>query len=118
VERWRARFDLEVHITVDRATDGWRGNVGVVTTLIRKVPFDPDQTAVLVVGPEVMMRYTITEIHSRGVPFESIYLSLERNMKCGIALCGHCQLGGEFVCKDGPVFAFDRVQKLFSQREL
>jgi NAD(P)H-flavin reductase len=118
LERWRARFDLEVHITVDRGMEGWHGNVGVVTTLIKKAPFDPDNTVAFVVGPEVMMRYAILELHKRGVESSSIYLSMERNMKCAIGLCGHCQLGNVFVCKDGPVFRYDKMQELFSLREI
>lgn len=118
LERWRARFDLEVHITVDRASEGWRGNVGVVTTLIKKAPFDPDNTTALVVGPEVMMRYTIMELAKRGVKKSDMYVSMERNMKCGIGLCGHCQLGSVFICKDGPVFRYDAIETLFLQREI
>jgi NAD(P)H-flavin reductase len=118
LERWRARFDLEVHITVDRGMEGWHGNVGVVTTLIKKAPFDPDNTVAFVVGPEVMMRYAILELHKRGVELSSIYLSMERNMKCAIGLCGHCQLGNVFVCKDGPVFRYDKMKELFSLREI
>jgi NAD(P)H-flavin reductase len=110
LERWRARFDLEVYATVDRAMSGWHGNVGVVTTLISRAPFDPMSTVAMVCGPEVMMRYTIQELQKRGLPESSIYLSMERNMKCGIGFCGHCQFGGKFVCKDGPVFRYDSVK--------
>jgi NAD(P)H-flavin reductase len=117
LERWRSRFDLDVYITVDRAMEGWRGNVGVVTTLIRKSPFDPDNTMAMVCGPEVMMRYTILELNKRGVQMPNIYVSMERNMKCAIGLCGHCQLGNVFICKDGPVFRYDTIEKLFSLRE-
>jgi NAD(P)H-flavin reductase len=98
--------------------EGWHGNVGVVTALIKKAPFDPDNTVAFVVGPEVMMRYAILELHKRGVELSSIYLSMERNMKCAIGLCGHCQLGNVFVCKDGPVFRYDKMQELFSLREI
>jgi NAD(P)H-flavin reductase len=98
--------------------EGWHGNVGVVTTLIKKAPFDPDNTVTFVVGPEVMMRYAILELHKRGVELSSIYLSMERNMKCAIGLCGHCQLGNVFVCKDGPVFRYDKIKELFSLREI
>ena len=118
LERWRSRFDLEVRITVDRATNGWHGHVGVVTTLIKKATFDPDNTVAFVVGPEVMMRYTIQELTTRGVGKSNLYVSMERNMKCAIGLCGHCQLGGIFVCKDGPVFRYDKLEPLFSLREI
>jgi NAD(P)H-flavin reductase len=118
LEAWRARLDVEVYVTVDRATEGWRGNVGVVTKLIPKVPFDRSRTVAMVCGPEVMMRFTALELDRRGVDTDHIYLSLERNMKCGIGLCGHCQCGAAFICKDGPVFRYDQVQGLLSQREI
>ena len=118
LERWRSRFDLEVYITVDRAMEGWRGNVGVVTTLIRKSPFDPDNTVAMVCGPEVMMRYTVMELNKRGVQLPNVYVSMERNMKCAVGLCGHCQLGNVFICKDGPVFRYDMIERLFLQREM
>ena len=72
----------------------------------------------MVCGPEVMIRYTVMELERRGVAQESIHVSLERNMKCGIGFCGHCQHGPNFVCKDGPVFPFSRVRDLMSQREV
>jgi NAD(P)H-flavin reductase len=118
LESWRARFDVDVYVTVDRALRPWRGNVGVVTGLIHKAPFDPLNASALVCGPEVMMRYTILELEKRGVPQESIYLSMERNMKCGIGLCGHCQYGPAFVCKDGPVFSYPSVKHLLTKWEV
>jgi NAD(P)H-flavin reductase len=118
LEKWRARLDLEVYVTVDRATGSWRGNVGVVTTLIPKAPFDPRNAVAMICGPEIMMRFTVLELQKRGVAAENIFLSLERNMKCGIGLCGHCQYGPHFICKDGPVFRYDRIKELFAKREI
>jgi NAD(P)H-flavin reductase len=118
LQRWRAQFDMEVYITVDRAIGGWRGNVGVVTSLIPRAPFDARSAIALVCGPEIMMRFTVLELERRGVPPHQIYISMERNMKCGIGICGHCQFGPSFVCKDGPVFRYDRVQHLFEKREI
>jgi NAD(P)H-flavin reductase len=118
LEQWRARFDLEVYVTVDRATGAWRGNVGVVTTLIPKAPFDPRHTVAMVCGPEVMMRFTIMELQKRGVATENIFLSMERNMKCAVGFCGHCQFGPTFVCKDGPVFSYTRVKDLLAKWEI
>ncbi len=118
LEQWRARFDLEVHVTVDRGTGNWRGNVGVVTALIPKAPFDPENAIALVCGPEIMMRFTVLELLKRGLPEEKIYLSMERNMKCGIGLCGHCQFGPHFTCKDGPVFPYNRIKDLLEKREI
>ena len=116
--RWRAALDLDVLVTVDRADDTWRGDVGVVTRLLRRAPFDPENVAALVCGPEIMMRFAAQELASREVSPERIWLSIERNMKCGIGLCGHCQFGPEFVCRDGPVFRFDRVAPLLTVREV
>jgi len=118
LEQWRSRFDLEVYITVDRAMSGWRGSVGVVTMLIPKAPFDPSTATALVCGPEIMMRYAVTELQKRGVKTEDIYVSLERNMKCGIGLCGHCQYGPVFICRDGAVFSYSDIKHLFPRREL
>jgi NAD(P)H-flavin reductase len=118
IEQWRKRCDLAVDVTVDRATGQWRGNVGVVTTLIPKATFDPANTIAMVCGPEIMMRFTIAELQRRGIPDESIYFSMERNMKCGFGFCGHCQFGPFFVCKDGPVFRYDRVKPFFGKGEI
>jgi NAD(P)H-flavin reductase len=118
LEAWRARFDLDVYVTVDRAMGGWRGNVGVVTTLIHRAPFDPLNSVALVCGPEVMMRFTVQGLNKRGIDFDSIYVSTERNMKCAIGFCGHCQYGPTFICKDGPVFRFDRIKPWFEGREI
>jgi NAD(P)H-flavin reductase len=118
LNQWRGRFDLDVEVTVDTATRDWRGNVGVVTTLIPRAPFDPEEVVALVCGPEVMMRFTLSGLQDRGVPPESIYISMERNMKCAVGFCGHCQYGPTFICKDGPVFRYDRVASLLKVREV
>ena len=118
LEQWRARFDLHVHVTVDRALRPWRGNVGVVTGLIPKAPFDPPSAVAMICGPEVMMRFTALELQKRGVPSENVFLSMERNMKCGIGLCGHCQFGPTFVCKDGPVYPYSRIKDLLATWEI
>ena len=118
LEKWRSRFDLEVHLTVDHATGVWRGNVGVVTSLVRRSPFDPKNCIAMVCGPEIMMRFSVMELQKRGVADDHIYISMERNMKCGIGLCGHCQLGPTFVCKDGPVYRLDKIRSIFTKREM
>ena len=118
LEHWRGKFDLEIQVTVDRSASTWRGNVGVVTTMIPRAPFDPSNTAAFICGPEVMMRFTAMELHKRGVATERTYLSIERNMKCGIGLCGHCQYGPVFTCKDGPVFSINRVAALLGRAEV
>ena len=118
LEQWRARFDLDVSITVDQALSGWRGSVGVVSTLIPKIRCDAAKTVAFVCGPEIMMRFTALELHKRAIPIERIFVSMERNMKCGIGLCGHCQYGPAFVCKDGPVFPYSRLHSCLSRREV
>ncbi|HVP38787.1 MAG TPA: FAD/NAD(P)-binding protein [Candidatus Saccharimonadales bacterium] len=115
--RWRARRDLEVHVTVDQAAAGWTGDVGVVTMLLHRLRLDPQRLVALVVGPEVMMRFTLLELERRAVPLRRVYLSMERNMKCGVGLCGHCQLGPHFICKDGPVYRADQIRSLAAVRE-
>jgi NAD(P)H-flavin reductase len=118
MEQWRSRFDVDVFTTVDRAMSGWKGNVGVVTTLIARAPVDPQNSIAMVCGPEVMMRFTVMELQKRGLGTDRIYVSMERNMKCGLGLCGHCQYGPSFVCKDGPVYPFDRIKDHFATREI
>jgi NAD(P)H-flavin reductase len=118
IEQWRRQLDLEVEGTVDHAGSDWRGNVGVVTTLIARAAFDPARTLALVCGPEVMMRFAAIELEKRGVPPEAIYISMERNMKCAIGHCGHCQFGGDFVCKDGPVDTWARLGRRVAMREI
>jgi NAD(P)H-flavin reductase len=108
---WRSRFDLEIEVTVDRADSGWLGDVGVVTSLLPRIPFQPENTVAVVCGPEIMMRVTADEMIMRGVSPESIYLSMERNMKCAVGFCGHCQFGPEFICRDGPVFVYERIRE-------
>jgi len=118
LERWRGKFDLEVQVTVDRGASGWRGNVGVVTPLVARAPFNPSNTVALVCGPEIMMRFAAMELQKRGVLPERTYLSMERNMKCALGYCGHCQYGPTFVCRDGPVFRLDRIASIFGKGEI
>ncbi len=108
---WSAR-GMIVHTTVDRSGTGWMGNVGVVTLLLERLrTFDPRNTLLLCCGPEVMMKFTAMAALDRGLTPSQIWVSTERNMQCAIGLCGHCQLGPEFICKDGPVFRYDRIVK-------
>jgi len=118
LEQWRARLDVALEVTVDRSEATWRGHVGVVPSLISRVDFDVANAFAMVCGPEVMMRFTANALGDAGVPLERIYLSMERNMKCAIGLCGHCQFGPSFVCKDGPVMRMDRIGGLLSMREI
>jgi anaerobic sulfite reductase subunit B len=118
IERWR-EAGAEVEVTVDVADPSWSGNVGVVTTLLSGRRFDPFRTTALVCGPEVMMRFTARALLDKGIRPSSIRLSLERNMQCGIGLCGHCQLGPLLLCRDGPVVVYDGpLPRLMSEHEL
>lgn len=118
LEQWRSRFDFDVFVTVDRGIGGWRGSVGVVTTLIPRAPFDPSAAVAFLCGPEVMMRFTVRDLQKLGISMDRTYLSLERNMKCAVGFCGHCQFGPAFICKDGPVFRYDSISELFGKREV
>lgn len=118
LQAWRSRLDVGVEITVDHADRAWRGHVGVVTRLLQKADFDPPNTTAYVCGPEIMMRFMANGLADAGVPAGEIYLSMERNMKCAIGLCGHCQLGPVFICRDGPVFDWTRLKPLMAVKEL
>ncbi len=102
---WRARGDVTVQVTVDRAGPGWTGPVGVVTQLFDRAPIDPIRTIAFLCGPERMMQAASRVLAGLGVLPDRIFVSLERHMECGVGLCGHCQMGRFFVCKDGPVFS-------------
>lgn len=118
LEEWRSRFDFHVFVTVDRALGRWKGHVGVVTSLLPKASFDPMNTMAMICGPEVMMRFSARDFLNLGVDPAHLYLSMERNMKCGIGLCGHCQFGPYFVCREGPVFHYPKVRQLLGIREI
>jgi NAD(P)H-flavin reductase len=118
LEHWRGRLDTQVEVTVDRAPAGWRGRVGVVPNLVARAELDPGDAIALVCGPEVMMRFTAAALIDRGLGRDQIFVSLERNMRCAIGLCGHCQLQHLFICKDGPVFPLEAVDPLLHVREL
>jgi NAD(P)H-flavin reductase len=115
-ELWRDS-GIEVETTVDRADADWPGRVGVVPMLFYHFRIDPRNTAVLTCGPEIMIRFVIFEALARRIAPDNIFVSLERNMKCGQGSCGHCQIGPYFICKDGPVFSFDRLQPFLNVEE-
>ncbi len=117
LDEWRRRDDLEVLVTVDAAPSGWTGNVGVVTGLIDRAGFDPARTTAVVCGPEIMMRFCAAALLARGVPSNRIQVSLERNMQCAVASCGHCQIGPVFVCREGPVFDWGTAAQLLEVRD-
>jgi NAD(P)H-flavin reductase len=118
LQEWRARSDVRFQTTVDAAGRDWYGDVGLVTARVPDTRFDPANTVAFLCGPEIMMKFTAQALEARGVPDSAIYVSLERNMKCAIGLCGHCQLGPEFVCRNGPVFLYHDVRRFLTVREL
>lgn len=117
-EGWARQPDTRVLLTTDEPDRTWRDRSGVVTELFDEIEFDPDRTILLMCGPEVMMRYASANLRARGLPAQRIFVSLERNMKCAVGLCGHCQLGPEFVCKDGPIFRLSKIDRFFATRGL
>jgi NAD(P)H-flavin reductase len=115
---WGRLSDLQVLTTVDYGGTRWRGHVGVVTTLFRFLRLHPAQTVAFTCGPEIMMRYVVRELLARGLADSDIHLSMERNMKCAVGSCGHCQLGPYFVCKDGPIFTYQQMRPWLDKHEL
>ena len=115
---WARNRDTQVLVTVDYGGLGWRGHVGVVTTLFKYARLQPASSVAMVCGPEIMMRFVTRELETQGLSRDSIYLSMERNMKCAVGFCGHCQYGPHFICKDGPVFRYEQIRKLLEKYEL
>ena len=115
---WARQPDTQVLSTVDYGGVSWRGRVGVVTSLFKFARMQPARTTAMVCGPEIMMRFVARELLAKGMTADNLYLSIERNMKCAVGFCGHCQWDGLFVCKDGPVFPFSRIAALLDRYEL
>jgi len=117
LEAWEGS-GASVSVTVDVATSGWSGHVGLVTSLLDQTAFDPASSTALICGPEIMMRFTAQALINRGLDPARIRVSLERNMQCGLGWCGHCQLGPFLLCRDGPVVQYAGVvAQLFNERE-
>ncbi|HTR25613.1 MAG TPA: FAD/NAD(P)-binding protein [Terriglobales bacterium] len=115
---WARQRDTQVLVTVDYGGLSWRHHVGVVTTLFKFARLRPAHSLAMVCGPEVMMRFVARDLESHGLGRDQIYLSMERNMKCGVGFCGHCQYGPHFICKEGPVFSYQRIAPLMEKYEL
>jgi NAD(P)H-flavin reductase len=118
LERWADECAMDVEITVDYGPPTWNGRVGPVTKLLSRAGFDPPRTTALLCGPEIMMTLSVNALLGRGVPADRLRLSMERNMKCGVGLCGHCQLREFFICVDGPVLDYERLAPLLDVWEL
>ena len=115
---WSRVRDTQVLITVDYGGLSWRGHVGVVTTLFKYARIHPERSVAMICGPEIMMRFVARDLDTYGLKRDQIYVSMERNMKCGVGLCGHCQYGPYFICKDGPVFTYETMQPMLEKYEL
>ena len=112
IKMWEELKDVEFHMTVDRPDEYWKGNVGVITTLIPPIDLDINNTIATIVGPPIMYKFVIMSLKGKRLPDENIYLSLERRMKCGVGKCGHCQINSTYVCQDGPVFHYTHAKQL------
>ena len=115
---WSARDDMDVRLIVDAADQSWHGQVGVVPALVDRAELDGERAFAVVCGPEVMMRYAVEALLGAGLQPENVHLSMERNMRCAVGRCGHCQWGPSFVCRDGPVYAWSEAEPWFAIREL
>ena len=118
LESWEREGQIDVLVTVDNATGDWAGPVGVVTHLLRRVRVNAGRTVVMVCGPKILNRVAAWQFLQLHVPRERVFVSLERNMNCGFGKCGHCQYGGKFVCREGPVFAFSDIAHIFGKEEI
>ncbi len=108
---WQQIDGVDIKLTVDKGNGDWDGNVGVVTTILKPDDVDIKNAVAVVCGPPIMMKFATVKLLEYGFAPESIYLSMEKNMSCGVGKCGHCMLGKYYVCKDGPVFTYDQIMK-------
>ena len=112
VGSWQKRADIKFNCTVDRADPEWKGNIGLITSLIPGVTLTPKQTYAVVVGPPIMYKFVIVELLKKNIPEHQIVVSLERKMKCGLGKCGHCQIRNVYVCQRGPVFTYEQLKEM------
>jgi NAD(P)H-flavin reductase len=110
-KEWPKVKDVKVHLTIDKAQDGWNGNVGFVPTFVKELKFTNDRTA-LVCGPPIMIKYVLQSLGELGFDKKKVYTTMEMRMKCGFGKCGRCNIGSKYVCKDGPVFRCDELDDL------
>jgi len=112
LEEWQSRDDLEAHITVDKGSESWIGHEGFVPTILGDVAPSAQDAIVVVCGPPAMIKFTLPVIERLGFAPADTILSLEMRMKCGIGKCGRCNIGSQYVCKDGPVFTLEQLSGL------
>ena len=115
---WARQPETQVLVTVDYGGLSWRGHVGVVTTLLKYARLQPAGSMAFACGPEIMMRFVARDLETHGLARQNIYVSMERNMKCAVGFCGHCQYGPHFICKDGPIFSYERMRPLLEKYEV
>jgi NAD(P)H-flavin reductase len=115
---WARQPDTQVLVTVDYGGLSWRNHVGVVTTLFKFARLRPSRSLAMLCGPEIMMRFVVRDLEAQGLSRNQIFLSMERNMKCAVGFCGHCQFGPHFICKDGPVFPYAQIAAQMEKYEL
>lgn len=115
LEKWEGRTDLELHLTVDSADEDWQRKVGVVPNIVKEIAPSPENAYAVVCGPPIMIKFTLPVLRDLGFPPERIVLSLEMKMKCGIGMCGRCNIGNQYVCKDGPIFTLAQLNELPSE---
>lgn len=114
-ERWKKEFQAEIYIAADRAGGSWPWYTGRVTDMIHDLTLNAENTIAMLCGPEIMMSVAAKELLNKNMDEQAIYLSMERNMECALGHCGHCQYGGLFICKNGPVLAYSRIKPLFGK---
>ena len=111
LERWSERQDLDIKLTLDVGDVSWKGHVGLVTTILDDIDMDCRKGIAILCGPPVMMKFVTSKLLEMGFQDQNIYISMERNMSCGIGKCGHCRLGLYYVCKEGPVFSYEKIKR-------
>ncbi len=112
LEAWSKRDDMELHVTVDKGDETWKGREGFVPTVCKEVAPSAENAVTVICGPPIMIRFTLPVFFDLGFSKENIYTSLEMRMKCGIGKCGRCNVGSKYVCKDGPVFSLAELDRL------
>lgn len=111
IDRWRGNIDLT--LTVDKAEEGYEGNVGLITNYVKHIKIENiDDVQVIIVGPPIMMKFTVAEFIKRGIKEENIWVSYERKMCCGLGKCGHCKMDDTYICLEGPVFNYTKAKNL------
>ncbi|MHC4088045.1 MAG: FAD/NAD(P)-binding protein [Planctomycetota bacterium] len=118
LKEWETREDIETHITVDKGDENWKGQEGFVPAVLEQVAPSPNNAIVLVCGPPIMLKFTLPVLTKLGFGNNEIVTSLEMRMKCGIGLCGRCNIGSKYVCRDGPVFTYEQIQALPAQADV